>query len=93
MSRLKYVTIKDIEQYVKQFGRMDSEQQLVHMVNWFAEGAITTLSNTIVENGGELQYGPAIGCRCGSCFEWQILCDGELILCAEDLAGFLKDSE
>jgi hypothetical protein len=93
MSGLKYVAIKDVEQYVKQFGRLNSEQQLVHMVNWFAEGAITSLSNKIME-GGELLYTRADGCRCGSCNEWQIVdYDGAVLARSEDLAGFLKDSE
>ena len=92
MSRLKYVTLDDVEKYVKQFGRLNSTNDIVHLVNWFAEGAITSLSNMIIE-GGELVYTRADGCRCGSCNEWQIVdYDGAVLARSEDLAGFLKDS-
>ena len=55
-----------------------SDDDMVNMVNWFAEGAITTVSNAIYElieekDCDRMERGLTTGCRCGSCYSWQFL--------------------
>jgi len=69
---------------------------LANMANWFAEGQVTALSNHIMaktEFGGRLQYGMAAGCRCCSCYEWQIIDGDERVVDkADTLWGFVKQA-
>lgn len=93
---VKYVSDVDIEKYQRQrklIGQMNNVQ-LAAMVNYFAEGALTTLSNLlyphICEDNGSLQYGGAKGCRCGGCNEWQVVDEnGVVVSRAEDFGEWV----
>ena len=91
---MKYVSTQDVEKYVRQFGQLETPEQLSQMVNWFAEGAVTTLSNHIMNafdkstTCARLEYNIAKGCRCMCCHEFQILDEDENIL---DSVEQLKD--
>ena len=70
----RVITQADIDRYNKLF---PAGSQL-HLANWFAKSAVTQLSNELCRlapwyDGGHLRYGRAEGCRCGSCFEWQVV--------------------
>jgi hypothetical protein len=93
MPALKYVSSDDIEKYQRQrkmTAPMDSVQ-LAAMVNFFAEGALTTLSNFlyphICEDNGSLQYGGAKGCRCGGCNEWQVVDENNVVVAGAETFG------
>lgn len=90
---MKYVTSSDIQQYLADRKIIQpTHDQLANMANWFAEGAVTSISNHIykhiVEGDGEsLQHNIARGCRCLGCCEWQIVDDdGRVLDSAETLS-------
>ena len=90
---MKYVTAEDIERY--QQLRPGKPLDLLALVNFFCEGAVTSLSNFlydhIAEEGRELRHGIAKGCRCLSCWEWQIVDeDGQVIDSAESLVDWAQ---
>jgi len=79
---MQYVSEKDIVEYLEQRKYKPGElnnYDLMRMVNWFAQGAVTTISNHIMEQFEEgdgpcnLRYQLAEGCLCGSCYEWAIV--------------------
>ncbi len=83
---MKYVSLKDIENYKKFRNKQElSDEDLVNMVNWFAEGAITSVSNEIYELMTEkdcekMERGLSTGCRCGSCYSWQFLDENNKVI-------------
>jgi hypothetical protein len=95
---MNYVSADRIRQYLVDFGEPVTPEQLARMVNWFAEGAITTLSNHIMTVFDEsptvarLEYNIAQNCRCMCCREFQILDeDGNILDSTEDLAGWVRE--
>jgi hypothetical protein len=94
MKPFKYVSVEDVKQYRANFPsffpatvdpNVDPDIALAKMINWFAEGAVTSLSShlyySIAEGAGDhLTFGLAKGCRCGSCNEWQIRDDNNQIV-------------
>lgn len=86
MPGVNYVGAADIEKYQKQRNQTAplDNTQLAAMVNYFAEGALTRLSNFlyphICEDNGSLQYGGAEGCRCGCCNEWQVVDENDVVV-------------
>lgn len=94
---MQYINVENIENYKKIFKKEDfSDQDLVNMVNWFAEGAITSVSNEIYELMTEkdcdrMERGLSNGCRCGSCYSWQFLDEnGTVIKEVESLQELVK---
>lgn len=100
---MKYVTEADVERYREIFREVAprlataTNADLAALANWFADGAVTTLSNHLMGVFDEstecasLQYNCALGCRCGSCYEFQIVDDKNKVLeAAETLQDFIK---
>lgn len=94
---MKYVVLEDIERYKKLFKKETfTDQDLVNMVNWFAEGAITSVSNEIYElmvegDCDRMEHGLSQGCRCGSCYSWQFLDEnGKVLKEVESLKELIK---
>lgn len=71
-----------------------SDDALLQLANWFAEGAILRLGNSLYDSlhdGCSLQHGVADGCRCGSCFEWALVDEnGKTVKAAENLRDFIE---
>jgi hypothetical protein len=90
---MKYVSITDVDQYFK-MSSMAAEQLkdvdkslLVNMINFFAQGAVSTVSNYIYDaihesehHGVHLTHGMSKGCRCGSCYEWQLVDEKDIVI-------------
>lgn len=95
---MKYVTVDDVQRYEKMLSRLPkTPEELASFANWFAEGAVTSLSNHIMEkfeessSSARLEYGIARTCRCLSCYEFQILNEeNEVIDSAESLTDWVK---
>lgn len=94
---MKYINIDDIERYKKLFKKETlTDNDLVNMVNWFAEGAITSVSNEIYELMTEkdcerMEYGLSEGCRCFSCYAWQFIDEnGKVIKEVDSLKDLIK---
>lgn len=94
---MKYISQEDIERYKKLFKKENlTDTDLVNMVNWFAEGAITSVSNEIYELMTEkdcdrMEYGLAQGCRCFGCYAWQFIDEnGKVIKEVESLKDLIK---
>ena len=91
---MKYVSAQDIEKYVLQLGELETSERLATMVNWFADGAVTTLSNHIMDafdkspTSARLEYNIAEGCRCMGCYEFQIVDENQNVI---DSIQDLKD--
>lgn len=83
---MKYINLSDIEKYKKFRNKQElSDEDLVNMVNWFAEGAITSVSNEIYELMTEkdcekMERGLSTGCRCGACYSWQFLDENNKVI-------------
>ena len=83
---MKYINLEDIKKYKKIFNKEQlSDDDMVNMVNWFAEGAITTVSNAIYElieekDCDRMERGLTTGCRCGSCYSWQFLDENNKVI-------------
>lgn len=75
---MKFTTEKDIETYIKYYPNFDptNTEHLIQFGNYIAGSAISLLNNHLYEHIWEgncnLTYGIAKGCRCGSCWEWQL---------------------
>lgn len=76
-------TQEDIDRYMKDLLQGKSPD-LVSMVNYFAEGAVSRLSNFLYrkiydEGGGnrKLVFGHSKHCMCLSCMDWQIIEEGD----------------
>ena len=94
---MKYINLSDIEKYKKWHKKETlTDEDLVKMVNWFAEGAVTTVSNEIYELMTEkdcdrMERGLSTTCRCGSCYSWQFLDEnGKVIREVESLTELVK---
>ena len=94
---VKYVTADKVRQYITDFGEPVTPEQLARFGNWFAEGAVTTLSNHIMgvfedsPTVATLEYGIAQHCRCMSCYEFKILDEDRNVLdSAERLEEWVK---
>jgi len=101
---MKYVNEMDVMRYFASRKRDIDDttvQDLVNLANWFAEGAVTTLSNHLYDElhkGDEprsLRYQMAQGCRCGSCHEWAIVGDdtGDVSSSVETLGDWVKEHD
>ena len=98
----QYVTPADIERYIKLHPSFSgSTEELASLANFFAAGPAITLSNflytQLVEEGNELYHGLQKHCRCGSCYEWQILAERDpetsvqaVLMSAESLTDWAK---
>jgi hypothetical protein len=98
---MKYATLDDVDKYISLSANTALQLQcadraaLVSMINYFAQGAITVLSNRIYEaihesdhDGVYLTHGTAKGCRCGMCYEWQLVDENGVVV---DAAESLDD--
>lgn len=91
---MNYVNESDLERYKKIFKKENvADIDPIKFANWFIESAITTLSNHIYDhfdNGNDLQYNIAEGCRCMGCHEWQFVDENNKVVdSAESLADFV----
>lgn len=94
---MKYIDLEDIERYKKLFKKETlNDNDLVNMVNWFAEGAITCVSNEIYElmtekDCDKMEYNLAQGCRCFSCYSWQFIDEnGKVVKEVDSLKDLIK---
>lgn len=97
---MKYINLDDIARYKKLFKKDTlNDQDMVNMVNWFAEGAITAVSNEIYELMTEqdcerMEYGLASHCRCFGCYSWQFLDEnGKVLKEVDSLKELIKKAE
>lgn len=94
---MNYVSADHIRKYIVDFGDPSTPEKLAQMVNWFAEGAVSTVSNHIMQvfddspTVARLEYKIAQNCRCLSCYEFQILDeDGNVLDSADQLQDWVK---
>lgn len=84
---MKYVTEEMVEKYKNYFCK-DKEINLAHFANWFAESAVTTVSNKLYEHlefDGYLTYNPYDWKRDCPCWEIRDSDTDEVIESAESL--------
>jgi hypothetical protein len=90
-STAKYTNDPDYADLVRYAGK------IANIVNFFSEGAITVVSNRLLEhleNGGHLEYGLSDGCRCGCCNSYRIVdCEGEVVESFEILSELVEKNK
>lgn len=94
---MKYIAVEDIDNYKKLFNKeILSNEDLVNMVNWFAEGAVTSVSNEIYElmtekDCDKMERAISQDCRCFSCYVWQFTDEnGNVIKEVESLTELVR---
>lgn len=71
---IEYCSADSIEKYIRLRPSFSFDNEnLAKMVNYFVEGSTTVIGNKMVEEFLDLTYTVARGCRCMSCYEWQLI--------------------